>query len=70
MKDNCLREVAAIIVGFIVAWYAGAMFDFFPFMGDDLSISAIGFTGLLLCIVVVICTIWIVKEVQKKKNGE
>ncbi len=70
MKDNNLRQVIAIIVGFIVAWYAGAMLNFFPFMADDLSIRAIGFTGLLLCVVLVICTCWIIKEIRKSKDGK
>ncbi|HBR01010.1 MAG TPA: hypothetical protein DD738_00160 [Ruminiclostridium sp.] len=70
MKPNFLREVIAITVGFIVAWYAGAMFNFFPFMADDLSIRAIGFTGLLLCIVIVICTVWIIKEIRQMKDNK
>jgi hypothetical protein len=70
VKPNFLREVIAITVGFIVAWYAGAMFNFFPFMADDLSIRAIGFTGLLLCIVIVICTVWIIKEIRQMKDNK
>ncbi len=61
------REIAAIIIGFIGLWYAGAMLNFFPFMADDLSIGAVGFTGLLLCIVVVLCTRRIIEEIRKNK---
>ena len=61
------REIAAILIGFIVVWYAGAMLNFFPFMADDLSIGAVGFTGLLLCIVIVICTCRIIEEIRKNK---
>ena len=70
MKFDFLIKVIAIIVGFIVAWYAGAMCNFLPFIGDDLSICAIGFTGLLLCIVIVMCAVWIIREIHKKKDGE
>ena len=39
-----VRNALGLIAGYIVLWYAGAMLNFFPF-------SAVGFTGLLLCIV-------------------
>ncbi len=61
------REIAAIIIWFIALWHAGAMLNFFPFMADDLSIGAVGFTGLLLCIVIVLCTCRIVEEIRKNK---
>ena len=61
------REIAAIIIGFIALWFAGAMLNFFPFMADDLSIGAVGFTGLLLCIVIVLCTCRIIEEIRKNK---
>lgn len=61
------REIAAMITGFVVVWYAGAMLNCFPFMVDDLSINAVAFTGLLLCIVIVICTCRIIEEIRKNK---
>lgn len=66
MKKNDLRKIAAIILGFIALWYAGAMFDFFPFAGDDLAIRAVGFTGLLLCAAIVLCACWIIEEIRKR----
>ncbi len=56
----------AIILGFIVLWYCGAMLNFFPFLADDFAVRAAGFTGTLLCIVIVGCTHWIISEIKKK----
>lgn len=56
----------AIVIGFIVLWYCGAIFDFFPFLADLFVVKAIGYTGLLLCIVIVCCTCWIISEIKKK----
>lgn len=61
------REIAAIIIGFIALWFAGAMLNFFPFWADDLCIGAVGFTGLLLCAVIVICACRIIEEIRKNK---
>ena len=65
-----VRNALALIVGFIVLWYAGAMFNFFPFMANDLTLSAVGFTGLLLCIVMVLCTVWIISELRTARNRD
>ena len=65
MEKDTLRIVASIVIGYVVLWYAGAMFNFFPFLGDD-AVSAIGFTGLLICLVIVACTCWIIDEIKKK----
>ena len=45
-------QAIAIVIGFIVLWYCGAMLDFFPFTADIFAVKAIGYTGLLLCIVI------------------
>lgn len=66
MENNIIRVAVPIIIGYIVLWYAGAMFNFFPFLGDDFAVRAVGFTGLLICIVVVLCTCWIISEIRKK----
>lgn len=59
-------QAIAIVIGFIVLWYCGAMLDFFPFTADIFAVKAIGYTGLLLCIVIVGCTHWIISEIKKK----
>ena len=64
MRGN-IKNAIAIIVGFIVLWYAGAMLNFFPFWGSDLVIGAVGFTGLLICGVLVLCTCWIMDALRK-----
>lgn len=53
-----VRNALGLIAGYIVLWYVGAMLNFFPF-------GAVGFTGLLLCIVFVICTGRIMDEIRK-----
>lgn len=65
MEKDMFRIALSIIISYIALWYAGAMFGFFPFLGDD-AVSAIGFTGLLLCLVIVACTCWIIDENKKK----
>lgn len=68
MKNNIVRNGICMIVVFIVLWYAGAMFNFFPFIGGDLVINAVGFTGLLIAIVIVMCTCWIIDTIQNKSK--
>lgn len=67
MKNSLVKNAVSILFGFILFWYAGAMLDFFPFIGDDFAVRAIGFTGLLLCAVVVVCTCWIINTIKKNK---
>ena len=66
MEKDILRIAISIVVSYFVLWYAGAMFNFFPFRADDLAISAIGFTGLMICLVIVGCACWIIHEIKKK----
>lgn len=66
VMKNDVRNAVCIIIGFIILWYVGAMFNFFPFIGGDLAINAVGFTGLLVVIAMVICTCWIIDTIQTK----
>lgn len=66
MKNDMIRTAISIILGFIILWYVGAMFNFFPFIGDDFAVRAIGFTGLLICVALVACTCWIITVIKKK----
>lgn len=52
----------------LVAYYGGAMLNFFPFAADDLSIRAIGFCTLIICIVIAICTSIIIKTIKDKED--
>ena len=61
MKDM-QRNAVCIIIMYIVLWYAGAMFDFFPFIGGD----SVAFTGLLVVVATVICTCWIIDTIRKQ----
>ena len=62
MKD-VERYAILIMIGYLVLWYAGAMFSFLPFLGDS---AVVGVTGRLIVIVIVICTCWIIDTIQKK----
>ena len=66
MGKDIFRIAVSIVIGYIVLWYAGAMYGFFPFLGDDFAVRAIGFTGLLICFVIVACAYWIIHENKKK----
>lgn len=59
------RNAICIILGFIVLWYAGAMFNFIPFVGDA---AEVGYTGLLVVIAMVACTCWIIETISKKEK--
>ena len=59
-----LKKALAVVVGYIVLWYAGAMFNFFPFLGDSA-----GYTGLLLCGALAVCTCWVIDEIRKLGKG-
>lgn len=45
-------------IGFavIALFYVGAMFNFFPFIGDDLIVREIGFCTLIICLTIAVCT--------------
>ena len=64
--DKNLKKALALAVGYIVLWYAGAIFNFFPFLGDSA-----GYTGLLLCGALAVCTCWVIDEIRKLRpeNG-
>ena len=42
------RNAVCILVLYLVLWYVGSMFGFFPFIANDLAIAAVGFAGLLI----------------------
>lgn len=62
--------IVLTIVGVIVAWYAGAMFNFFPFMGDDLIMREIGFCTLIISAVVAACTVSIKNTLNEKQKKD
>ena len=66
MNKGMFQVVFTIIIGYIVFWYAGGMINFIPFIANDFAVRAIGFTGLLLCSVIVFCACWIIREMKKK----
>lgn len=56
------RFVICVILLVILAWYIGAMVNFLPFYSDDLTISAIGFSTLIICTVLALCTVLILRK--------
>ncbi len=63
---NGWRFILGVAVGALAAYYAGAMFNFFPFLADDFAVRAIGFGTLIVCIVVAVCTSLIISKIEKK----
>ncbi len=67
-----MKSIACFIIGMMIgvfiAFYIGAMFNFMPFLSDDLVISAIGFCTLIVSVVVAICTCIIIKKIENKKE--
>ena len=59
------KLIAGVMIGVVVAFYLGAMFNFFPFFADDLVIRAIGFCTLIICVVIAVCTCMILSDKKK-----
>ena len=62
MESKMTKIIVGVIIGVIIAYYIGAMFNFFPFIADDLTIRAIGFCTLIICVVIAICTCIIISN--------
>lgn len=67
MPKYCIRLILAIVVGVIIAYYAGAMFNFLPFVADDLAIRAVGFATLIISTVIAVCTCIVVMAIRNRK---
>lgn len=63
-----VRFIVGIAIGVVVAFYVGAMWNFAPFLGDDLGIRAIGFCTLIICVVMAICTCIIIDKIEDRKK--
>lgn len=61
MKET-IRFILLAIIGVIIAFYAGAMFNFFPFIANDILVRAIGYSTLIICTTIVICTCLLLKK--------
>ena len=68
MKKDNVKIIISISVGTVIAFYFGAMFNFFPFMGNDLMMRAIGFCTLIICAVIAICTCVILNTIKKDNS--
>ena len=67
------KYVLSIGLGVTAAWYIGAMFNFFPFLGEELVYAEIGFCTLIICVVLAVCTCLIidaVKDPRRKAENE
>ena len=62
MKNKMTKILLSVIIGIIIAYYIGAMFNFFPFIADDLTIRAIGFCTLIISVVIAVCTCIIISN--------
>lgn len=53
-------------IGVVGLDYIGGMFNYFPFLADDLAIRAIGFSTLIICLVIAVCTCVLMDYLDKK----
>lgn len=63
------RYIICVIVCVVLSWYAGAMFNFFPFWGDNYLARELGFCTLILSVVIAISTCVIVNYSGKHKSS-
>ena len=68
--DEKTRFILCIVVVAIVAFYAGAVFSFFPFWFDNVAVQAVGFGTLIDCTVTAVCTCVIEDAVKGKKDKD
>ena len=61
MKDST-RFVLFVVVAVAVLYYAGAMFGFLPFLSQNQTVAAIGFSTILLSALSASCTVLILKH--------
>ena len=67
MKNQKMRLIIGVVLGVVVLFCIGAMFGFFPFtICDDLVIQAVAFCTLIICLVIAVCTCFIIDFLDKK----
>lgn len=63
------RRILSVILLVGAGYYAGAMFNFFPFtMWNGTAVGAIGFSTLLIGVVIVYCTNEILAAIKGTKE--
>lgn len=67
MEKMKIRLIIGVVIGVVVLFYIGAMLGFLPFsLCDDLVIRAVAFCTLIICLVIAICTCFIIDFLDKK----
>lgn len=67
MEKMKIRLIIGVVIGVVVLFYIGAMLGFFPFsLCDDLVIRAVAFCTLIICLVIAVCTFFIIDFLDKK----
>lgn len=67
MEKMKIRLIIGVMIGVVVLFYICAMFGFFPFtICDDLVIRAVAFCTLIICLVIAVCTFFIIDFLDKK----
>ena len=57
------KLIWGVLIGVIILFYTGAMFDFFPFIIiNDLVLRGVGFCTLIVCLVIAVCTCIILEK--------
>ena len=62
--------VAGVVIGAVGAFYVGAACDFLPFLGDDPAARAMGFCTLIVCLVLVVCTLTVLSRLHGKERDK
>ena len=67
-----LKTFIIMLVVVFAAIVAGGMFEFFPFImfGDFYEVRAIAYCTMVICIVIVECTILIINEIARQKDNK
>lgn len=57
------KLIWGVLIGVIILFYTGAMFNFFPFtIVNDLVLRGVGFCTLIICLVIAVCTCIILEK--------
>ena len=66
MKRHTLRNtLITAIAGYYLLWFVGGMLDFLMFPANDMAVRACSYIGLILCVEIVLCSYWIIRELKK-----
>lgn len=66
MDKKHIIFVSRVLVSAMILIYIGGMFNYFPFIADDLTLRGIEYCTMVICGVAAACTCRILSEINKK----